>query len=65
MTWGLGAVTVDTPPKGWICPHCGKAQRRKDRGRHTFLFGEPRCTSCAFAFHAVIAHTPERLGHER
>lgn len=45
--WGWGALVVDTPDKGWVCSHCGKAQKLKYRGRHIYLFGEPRCTSCA------------------
>lgn len=48
--WGWGAIAVDIPPKGWRCPHCGKISRRKDGGRHTYLFGEPRCTPCARAW---------------
>lgn len=49
--WGWGAVMVDTPPKGWVCPWCGQAQKRKERGRHTYLFDEPSCTTCAREWH--------------
>lgn len=49
--WGWGAVMVDTPPKGWVCTWCGTALKLKARGRHTYLFGPPRCTACARAWH--------------
>jgi hypothetical protein len=50
--WGWGACQVDTPPKGWTCPDCGwVCKLLKDgsaaHGRHTYLFGGERCTSCA------------------
>ena len=49
--WGWGAVIVDTPDKSWTCSYC---QRHKHKGRHWYLFGEPRCTTCARSFHDAL-----------
>jgi hypothetical protein len=60
--WAWGAQLVDTPPKGWVCTHCGQDRnRRKTRpenmvGRHTYLFDQPRCTPCARAWHDRHCH---------
>jgi hypothetical protein len=43
--WGWGAFAVDTPPKDWHCPLCGRVRRR---GRHWYPFAAV-CTECARA----------------
>lgn len=66
IAWGWGALAVDSPGKGWPCPHCGRKARKHD-GRHLYLFGEPRCTACAEAWcrangGARRPSAPPRLG---
>lgn len=61
---------MESPERDWRCPHCGRAHNTRKRdpanfiGRHVYLFGPPRCTPCAFHFHAAVPHDPELLGHE-
>lgn len=55
--WAWGALRVETPPKEWVCPHCGKNRNARMRkrenfvGRHVYLYGEPRCSPCAHEWH--------------
>lgn len=62
MTWGLGAVVVTSVPKGTVLECCGR-KTRKEEGLHHYLYGPPRCTACATAYHDGIDHQPD-LFHE-
>jgi len=63
VTWGWGAVMLSTVERGTILECCNR-KARKAEGLHHYLFGPPRCTVCARAFHDGIDHRPEPLGHE-
>jgi len=63
VTWGWGAVALTTVAKGTVL-ECCRRRTRKEEGLHVYLFGPPRCTPCAFHFHAAVPHDPELLGHE-
>ncbi len=59
--WGWGALRVDTPPKGWVCPLCGwKVKNREPLdGRHWYPFSVA-CSSCARS--AFLAELLTRFG---